>query len=262
MDRLIPKSHKLYLGLAKFGLKRAYKSTGADLIGFRPDASGNLKPDPMQVQHDVGPENSNKFKAKSDGQLYDLGTESVTGEYIGKTPVGFFVDDPPRQVSLLESRVRDAIDLEQFDGIYTDPDVYLNEVIVEDESVLADGGMGNAGEGQVARRTFDVDRDVLPDDVLVDLSSDGDGARVSWRRVNDILHERVSTEEMQMQEERGLIAGKSSEEVKKMAIYALMAIVGVVAILVLGPPIVQNIFGNGGGGGGGGMIPILLGGFM
>jgi len=172
------------------------------------------------------------------------------------------VGDPPRQVSLLESRVRDAIDLEQFDGIYTDPDVYLNEVIVEDESVLADGGMGNVDEGQVARRTFDVDRDVLPDDVLVDLSSDADGARVSWRRVNDILHERVSTEEMQMQEERGLIAGKSSEEVKKMAIYALMAIVGVVAILVLGPPMVQNIFGNGGGGGGGGMIPILLGGFM
>lgn len=256
MDRLIPKSHKLYLGLAKFGLKRAYKSTGADLIGFRPDASGNLKPDPMQVQHDVGPENSNKFKAKSDGQMYDLGTESVTGEYVGKTPVGFFVDDPPRQVSLLEARVRDAIDMEQFDGLYTDANIYLNEFNIEDPQALADGGTAAAGVEGGPQRTLDVDRSVLPDDYLIDLTAGSDGARVSWRRTNDILHERVATEEMQMQEERGLIAGKDSQEAKKIMIYALMAIVAVVALLVVGPEVVNQIFGGGGGGGGGSLVPI------
>lgn len=261
MDRLLPKSHKLYGGIVKWGLKRMYKSTGADVIGFRPQAGGGIKPDPMQVQHDVGPANTDKYKAKSDGQLYDLGTEAVTGEYIGKTPVGFFVGDPPRQTSLLESRVRDAVDLENFDYLIHNPDIFLNEWKIEDESVLADGGNLNPDTDNVIQRQLEVSEDNLPGEALLDLSSDGDGARVSWRRVNDILHERVATEEMEMQEERGLIAGKSTEEVKKIMMYALMAIVAVVAILVLGPPAVSHIFGDGAAAGGG-IVPIMLGGFF
>lgn len=261
MDRIIPKSHKFYLGLVKFGLKRAKKSTGADLIGFRPQAGGGIKPDPMQVQHDVGPADTNKYKAKSDGQLFDIGTEAVTGEYIGKTPVGFFVGDPPRQTSLLEARVRDAVDLENFEYLIHDPDIYLNEWKVQDESVLADGGNLNPESDNVIQRQFEVSKSDLPGEALLDLSSDGDGARVSWRRVNDILHERVATEEMEMQEERGLIAGKSSEEVKRIMKWALLAIVATVAILVLGPPAIESIFG-GGGGGGGSIVPIMLNGLF
>jgi hypothetical protein len=262
VDRIIPGSHKLYLGLVKFGLKRAKASTGADIIGFRPDASGGLKPDPMQLQRETGPANAPKYKAKSDSQKFDPGPESVSSEFIGKTPVGFFVEDPPRQTSLLEARVRDAIDLDNYDELYTDANINLTEVILPDNTdpqAIADGGMASVDADNVIQRDVSVQKSVLPDDALIDLSSgSGNGSRVSWRRVNDILHERVSTEEMQMQEERGLIAGKSGEEVKKIMKWALMAIVAVVAILVLGPDAVSYIFGNGGGGGGGGIVPIFM----
>lgn len=258
MDRFIPKSHKIYAGLVKFGLQRMYKSTGADLIGFRPQAGGGIKPDPMQVQHDIGPADEDKYKAKSDGQLFDLGTEAVTGEYLGKTPVGFFVGDPPRQVSLLESRIRDVVDLEQYDELYSNPDIHMTEVIVNDEAALADGGQVAAETNDVHQRTLDVSKSQLPDDAILDLSSGADGARVSWRRVNDILHEKVSTEEMQMQEERGLIAGKSDEQMKKLMKWVLIAFVAMAAIYVMGPSAVDYIFGGGGGGGGGGVVPILL----
>lgn len=263
VDRLIPGVHKLYLGLAKFGLKRAKKSTGADIIGFRPDASGGLKPDPMQFQKDTGPADAGKYKAKSDSQHFDPGTEAVSSEFIGKTPVGFFVEDPPRQTSLLEARIRDAIDLDDYDELFTDSDIYLTEVILPqgtDPEALADGGLQQLDSEQVVQREMQVDKDILPNDALIDLSSEsGNGARVSWRRANDILHERVSTEEMQMQEERGLIAGKSGEDVKRIMKWALLAIVAVVAILTMGPEAVNYIFGGGGGGGGGGIVPIFMG---
>lgn len=259
MDRLIPGSHKFYGGLVKFGLKRMQKSSGADIVGFRPAANGTIVPEPMKVVHEEGPTDAAKYKAKTDGQKFDVGPSGIGGEYIGKTPVGFFVEDPPRQTSLLEGRIRDAVDLGNTREVYWNPDINLIDFIVEDQQALADGGVA-ADANIVGQRQVEVTKDELPVDFLIDLSSDsGNGAQVSWFRSNDILTERATTEEMQMQEERGLIAGKSGEDVKKVMKWALLAIVAVVAILVLGPQVVNYIFGGGGGGGGGGFIPIVMG---
>lgn len=269
--RLFPKSEKLWVGVAKLALKKIKKTTGADMIGFLSSEGGQLTPTPMKLkQRD---EDDSKYWATTENDTeYDVGPQGVSREYIGSVPVGFFVDDPPREVNLLEARVRDAVDVGQHQPL-VDGKVTLHEHVWQPSGSLeggehdgaagaarADGGHAQAGMEEVFDREVEIDAEQIPDDSIIDLSTDsGNGARVSWNRVNDILHETPPTEQMVMQEQRGELAGAAGNEdkVTRIAIYALGFMVLLVFGLLFGPAIINAIFGNGTINGLGGALPTI-----
>lgn len=270
--RLFPKSEKLWIGVAKLGLKKAKKTTGADMIGFLSNEGGQLTPTPMKLKE--RDEDDSKYWATVENETeYDIGPQGVSREYIGDVPVGFFVEDPPREVSLLEARARDAVDLGQHQPL-VDGNVTLHEHVWQpadsmDASgdpgrgqggAMADGGHAQAGLEEVFDREVEIEAGDIPKDGIVDLSTDsGNGARVSWNRVNDILHETPPTEQMVMQEQRGELAGAAGNEdkVQRIAIYAMGFMVLLVFGLLFGPSIINAIFGNGTIGGLGGALPTI-----
>jgi len=223
------------------------------MIGMVPTSGGQIKPSPMKIK--TRDEDGSRYWATIENETeYDLGPQGISRMYIGNIPVGFFVEDPPREVNLLEGRIRDAIDMEQFEGIYTDPNVTLHEHIYTESpgengegspEAMADGGQ-NASLEQVLDRQIEVDSTALPDDYLIDLSSDSNnGARVSWARANDILHEKTTTDEMNRQEQRGELAGAAGKENNmKIYLYALGAVVLIVFGFLFGPTLLQGIFGS------------------
>lgn len=273
--RLFPKSEKLWLGITKLGLKKVKKTTGADIIGFLSSEGGQLEPAPMKLkQRD---EDDSKYWATVENDVeYDIGPQGVSRDFIGNVPVGFFVEDPPREVSLLEARARDAVDLGQHQPL-VDGSVTLHEHgwmpanAIEGGSgdrggaAMADGGNAQAQGGKIELfdREIEIDADDVPKDGIVDLSTEsGNGARVSWTRVNDILHETPPTEQMVMQEQRGELAGAAGneEKIQRIALYAILGIVAVVFIFFLGPSIVNAVFGSGTFSGVGGAVPSIGGG--
>lgn len=247
IQRILPTTG-FYQGVAKWSLKNIKEKSGADMVGFIPQQSGQIEPKPMKIKR-RDEDGSEYFATIGNDIEYDPGPQDISTEFIGDVPVGFFVDDPPRQTSLLKARIRDAVDLGQHQALYSEPEVELHEHIqvppgaVEGSEAVADGG--NV-QGQVIDRQYSVEHDELPEDYVLDLSSDSEGARVSWRRTCDILPEVATTDEMKRQEDRGELAGQAGNEDKAMRImiYALLAIVAVVFIFFLGPSIINGLFGG------------------
>lgn len=226
-----------------------------------PQEGGQIKPVPMKVK--VDEKDGKKYWKTVENEIeYDVGPQGISHKYIDDVPVGFFVEDPPREVSLLEGRVRDAIDTGDFEYL-VDGDVILHEHVWQPSEngdgeleVATDGGQANAK--QVADRQIEIDADGIPTDALIDISTaSGNGARVSWNRVNDILHETATTEEMNRQEERGELAGAAGKDEKVMRImkWTLITIAFIVFVFFLGPSIVQAIFGDAFIGGG--SLPVI-----
>lgn len=262
-SKFLPKSEKVWLGIATLGLKNVQKSTSADMIGMLPQEGGQIKPVPMKVK--VDEEDGKKYWKTVDNEIeYDVGPQGISHKYIGDVPVGFFVEDPPREVSLLEARIRDAIDAGDFEYLI-DGDVTLHEHVWEPsqngdgEQALADGGTQSAK--QIADRRMEIDAADIPKDALIDLSTDsGNGTRISWNRANDILHETATTEEMNRQEQRGELAGAAGTDKKAMRImkWALITIAFIVFVFFLGPSLVSGLFGPEALSGiGGGSLPVI-----
>ena len=94
-------------------------------------------------------------------------------------------------------------------------------------------------------------------DAVVDLGSgDGyDGMRVSFRKATEWMAEQTTTQEMQMQEDRGYIrglAGGDRPSLTKLLLICAAIILGSFLIAFVGPEIA------GGGGGGGGINPLMI----
>lgn len=254
-----------------------------------PREGGKIDPQPMKLKRREE-DNSQYWSTLETDEEFEVGPQGQSYERIGKVPVAFFTHDPPRETSLLEARIRDAVDLGDHDAVYSNPDITLTEHIQMPEDVSQNGAMADGGAvGKVEDRTWEVETNHLPEDYIINvggakdavpsqeeiecpecgedvevdmtLEKVVDGMRVSWRRVNDILHQKVPTEEMNMQEQRGELAGAAGndDKIMRIMIYALVAIVLTVFIFFLGPAIVKGIFGADvfAGGAGGGTLPGL-----
>jgi len=98
---------------------------------------------------------------------------------------------------------------------------------------------------------------------VVDLDSGDayDGMRVDFRKASDWAFEQTTTEEMQMQEDRGYLRGQLSASdgpsVTKLLLLCAAIILGALAIIELGPLLLSG--GGGGSSGSGGINPLIIG---
>jgi hypothetical protein len=82
--------------------------------------------------------------------------------------------------------------------------------------------------------------------------------RVSFRKATEWMSEQTTTQEMQMQEDRGYIRGLANGDdgpgVFKLLLLCAAIILGTFAIVFIGPELL-----GGGSGGGGGINPLIIG---
>lgn len=259
LTTIVPKGHKIWSGLYKTALTGMFKTSGADAIGFIARSNGEVEPHPVKWKRASESGEKSRWVTKDTDEEWGPGTEGRGLERIGKVPVAFFDETSFDRTSMLEARIAEAVDLGQTQDLYRDADIDLVQVTVDNSNAGAGAAVADGGQNVREQRWEIRDPGVL-DDVLIDLSSEaGDAMRVSWRKSKELLFEKATTEEMQMQEQRGRIAESDPEKQRqkfmKIFFYAMIMVVAA----AVGPEFVSAIFGSGGGASGGSsVVPFFL----
>lgn len=265
LPRLIPRQSKVFRAMAMKSLKGYYKRSGGDALGLDARAGQQLDLVPIKYRSadecDTEAGEKPGWVAKGSDKTWNAASEGRVVDYLGDTPVVALDHDSHVECGWLRPRIGEAIELDNYDGVYTRPQIEpnLNVYAAPD----ADGGLATDG-GQADNVEMQLQQLALQDpgrwagDALIDLDSgDGyDGMRVSFRKATEWQSETTSTQEMQMQEDRGYLRGKAGTDgpsMTKLLLICAAIILGSLAIFVLGPELVGS-----GGGGGGGINPLMI----
>lgn len=257
----------MWRDLVKFSVHQYQKATGADVVNFSAEPSG-IEPRAANWVEPDDPDEKAGWEEASGDKTWGPGTEGRDVERMGKADVILTDRAAHETATPLQCRIAEALDLEQVDGLIAN--TTIRQPIIEQypqapEDMTADAGQQAVadGGGYVRRQRGQLDIDASEaglDDALIDLASDfgdGKGMRISARKYKHVKKSVADTEELNNQEIRGFLAGKSGRDEGKLIrlfIYVLAALV----LVAVGPTAIQVLFGSGGGGGGG-MLPIFLG---
>jgi hypothetical protein len=249
--------------MKKLMLRSAYKyhkMSGGDALALRARPNGQLEPTPVKWIDSVRPieeleEGQPKkpgWKVKGEPRTFGAGAEGRNVDWFGRVPVILLDDDNPERFEPLDARVSECLeDPERVDALFETADINVTGLI--DQRAYNPGGSGGeevATDGGTAVQDHydvlfgDIARGRLKDKLINVSSGEGlDGMRVSWRKVQEQRFESTSTEEMHNQEVRGYLAGKAGEDdksdlVKKLMLYFILGILGFLALIFLGPPLV------------------------
>jgi hypothetical protein len=261
VTKVLPKGHVIWAGMYKRGLKGMHKTAGGDVVGLIGRNTGQLDIQPMKWKRDdddVG--EKPRWVTKGTNEEFFPGAEGRDFDLIGNVPVALFDEDNPNRATRFEARFAEALDVgAEKTHIYADADV-TQVIQTVDPGSGADQQGAVADGGQVTQQ-FQIDEPGYLEDVLVDLSSPewASGTRVSATKVKETYQEKVGTEEMQNQEQRGRIAESDPEAERQKWLRAMLYMMLAVAAAAMGPELVAAIFGSGGvGGGGGSVMPFAL----
>lgn len=239
-------------------LKKYHDVTPGDAIGLIAEPGQNLDIQPIGYRPPKECDEGERpgWVERGGDKVWHAGSEGRVVDYIGDTPVVALERDGHVEAGWLKPRIGQAIELDRYDGLYRYPQIEA-DVVADlgapsgDTTALADGGesmsvvdvsMQDLGEYQGAQ--------------ILDLDSgDGyDGMRVDFRKASEWAFETTATEEMQMQQERGWLMGQlgsDSTDAARIFLYAALLVLGILAIVFLGPELIN------GSGGGGGINPLL-----
>ena len=242
----------LFKRMAIKGIENFHKTAGGDAVAINAKAGQQLELEPVLYRTPEEVEEGEKpgWKVKGRDKVWNPAKEGNSVNYLGRTPMINLEDDEHVEAGWLAPRVGQAIELDNYWPIFTNPEI--NAVIDAGQpgarGARADGGMNVALELDSPGR--------WAGDNLIDLDSgEGyDGMRISASKAREWQAEHTDSEHMQMQEDRGYLRGLASgddTDVVRIFLYAALLVIGVLAVVLLGPELV-------GGGDGGGMNPLLI----
>lgn len=256
--RLTPFGARFWKALAKTSLHSYYKRSGADRIALEKRPNGDLELTPVKWRP---PETLDEledrpgWKAKGQDKVWEPVAEGQTGARIGKTPVVPVDAQSWRDSSWAEASVAEAVDLDRWRPLFNVTSADLRATV----DMQGQGGQAVA-DGGVANVEFDPRDSPVFEDAIIDISSPSeyDGKAVSFDKVKELYAEKTTTDEMQKQEDRGFLAGRSKENLKSWMLKILL-IGGAVAVAgLIGPELISGLLGGGGGGGGGSVMPFTI----
>lgn len=254
ITRIVPFSQRFWHGLVRAGLKGLHKSAGGDALGFIAE-QGRIRVEPVQFERE-------HTRWVTQGEEYWNAASEADNTYLiaGRIPAVWAAAEANELGSHVQAEVAEVLDLGGGVDVYesaTVQDITVTRELPEGggEPAIADGG------AQVnAERFISVADPGQYKDTLVSLGqflgADESGRVVSMNKYYETYPEVVDAEEMKNQEDRGLLAAQDPDAYRKFVIKVLLIALGMLAIFVLGPPLIGALFG--GGGGGGGIVPIML----
>lgn len=239
----------LFKRMAVKSIENYYKTAGGDAmaINAKPGQRVELEPVKYRAPETIDEGEKPGWKAKGRDKVWNAASEGNSVNYLGRTPTVLLEDDDHVEAGWLAPRAGEAIELDQYWPLFTNPTV-VAELNADDTtlnrngSAVADGGfeleLGSPGE--------------WAGDNVVDLDSgDGyDGMRISTKKAREWRAENTDSEHMQMQEDRGYLRGLANGQegpgIMKLLLICAGIILGTLAIVLLGP---QLLGGSGGGAG-------------
>lgn len=249
--KLIPRQSTLFRKLALNSIKQYHRRAGGDALAIDARAGQQLDLTPVKFRSAGECDEGEKpgWVAKDGTKTWNAASEGRVVDYLNNTPIVALDRDSHVECGWLRPRIAEAIELENYDGLYTNPQLNLvADATASNGQAVADGGTPELELGSPGQ---------WAGDALVDLDSgDGyDGMRVSFRKATEWMSEQTTTQEMQMQEDRGYIrglAGGDTPSITKLLLICAAIILGGFAIAFIGPELV------GGGGGGGSINPLMI----
>jgi hypothetical protein len=175
---------------------------------------------------------------------------------LGKTPVLPIDLTETRAGSPLECEVTEAVDQGRTRPLYRVDNSAELQARIDANGALGGQGAAVSDGGMNMERGFDPGQSPIFEDMIVDLSPDGDydGQAISFWKYSDADPDKTTPEQLELAKNRGLLAGMAGRDYKSLMV-KLMLIAGAVAVAgLVGPEIVNALFASGGGGGGGGGI--------
>jgi hypothetical protein len=253
--KLIPWRTTITKKLLGASLKQYHKLGGGHALGLIAEPGQRLQLRPIQYRAPKDCEDGERpgWVEKGGDKVWHAGSEGRVVDRLGKVPVVALERDGHVEAGWLKSRIGQAIELDNYDGVYTQPQINAEVVANLDGpgQAIADGGE------QIANVSM-ADLGSYRGAELIDLGSgEGyDGMRIDFRKASDWAFETTSTEEMQMQEERGILLGQlrdTGPSATKLFLYAALFALAAIGLAVIGPELLA-----GSGGGGGGINPLTV----
>ena len=254
LPRLIPKWTSIYRTMAIKSIENYHKASDGDAVAIDARAGQQLDLTPVKYRtaEECDEEEKPGWVEKSGDKVWNAASEGRVVDYLGRAPIVALDRDSHVECGWLKPRIAEAIELDQYGPVYTDPNF--------DVTIDAQAGAGQARADGGVPGSFSMD---LQDpgrwagDALIDLDSgEGyDGMRVSFRKASEWQAETTTSQEMAMQQERGFLMGlmdaDSGPSIVKLMILCAAIILGVLAIVIIGPDLV-------GGDGGSSMNPLTM----
>jgi len=241
----------LFKRMAIKSLENYHKTAGGDALAINAKAGQKLAIEPVlyRTPEEVDEGEKPGWKVKGRDKVWNPAKEGNSVNYLGRTPMISLHDDDHVEAGWLAPRIAEAIELDQFWPLFTNPTI--NTVIDAGSpgGARADGGMSFEFELE--------DPGEWAGENIVDLGSgDGyDGMRISTKKAREWTAENAESEQMQMQEDRGFLRGLANGDsgpgVFKLLLICAAIILGTLAIVLLGPQLV-------GSGGGGSINPLMI----
>lgn len=255
--RAIPFRQKLFKGMAVKGLEKYHSIAGGDAIGLVALPGQQLKYLPIKYISAAEAEEGQKpgWKAKSIDKTWNAGSEGRVVDYLGKTPIVLLDEDDHVEAGWLKPRIAEAIELDNYDPVFTQPVINpVFDVSVDSspgvngaQPALSDGGVTADLSDQINITEDDFEGfevselGAFASDSLINLSSGVGytGMRISHRKADEWAAETSTSEEMQHQEDRGYIRGKmhdSGPDTTKLLLICAAIILGTM-FAVFGLPV-------------------------
>jgi len=257
--KLIPWRTTITKKLLGASLKQYHKLGGGHALGLIAEPGQRLQLRPIQYRAPKDCEDGERpgWVEKGGEKVWHAASDGRVVDYIGKVPIVALERDSHVEAGWLKPRIGQAIDLDNYQPLYNNPQIEA-EIVADatgvDDAAIADGGV---------ELSFDV-RDfgnyAGAEIVNLDSGSGYDGMRVDFRKASEWAFEQTTTESMQMQEDRGYLMGQMSADngpsVTKLLLICAAIILGVLGIVFVAPELLGG--GGGGDGGGGGISPIMI----
>lgn len=251
-SKVIPGSNRMWQGCIRAGFSGLVKTSSADAVGVIME-EGQMRHVPVKYDKEGGesPEINDGRWVTADGDWWKAPNEGQTTYLVpGKNPTpAIWASSSANQLgNHVQAEVAEVLDAGGEQPLMTDA-----KVNVTMDATGAAAGEAVADGGQQQWQTYATVEDPgMLEDMLVDLSHEADGRVVSAEKYYETYPSKVGPEEMEQQNLMGKLAERDTGAKLRFALIAMLIAFGIVAVVELGPPLVNAVFGGGGGGGGGG----------
>jgi hypothetical protein len=260
--KIVPKRGTIYRKLFGASLKQYHKVGGGDALGLiaEPGQSLDLRPIKYRAPKECEEGERPGWVEKGGDKVWHAGSEGRVVDYIGNVPIVALERDGHVEAGWLKPRIGQAIELDNYQGVFTNPEITADVVadLSVDSAADTNGALTDGGGSVVDVGLSDIGNYAGAEVVDLDSGDAYDGMRVDFRKASEWAFEQTTTEAMQMQEDRGYLRGQLSAEdgpsATKLLLICAAIILGALGIIEVLPVLL-----SGGGGGGGSINPLMIG---
>lgn len=264
VTRVVPGGSKLWKKVIKIGYGNLKQTSGCDRI-LHVMKQGRIIHRPIYWNSE-----RRRWETKNGGNWWNGGQQH---NYLGpgNVPCSWAASRATELGSQVQSEIAEALDVGAGREVYRDATLQIDNVTLDaknlgngsgNPSAVADGGTRGLSS-YVTVRNPGVLQDYVID--LNEIHSDdegnlADGRLVSMESYYETYPETIDSEEMQNQEDRGILAAMKDDNMWKKAMWFMALAFAFVLLWEFGPAVLGNLLGGAGGGsagGGGGGIPMI-----